>query len=313
MNKIIIIITILVTSILFAGCGEKTEEISNSKSNEIERVEKNNIEGNTSKTDEAGNIKTIESHNIDNAKVENFAEEYQLIVIDDFLMGGYKNGEWISLEYVEQHIKGNEIYKIYDFNKLLGTGTGEGVTILDPILTKMIYIDAEFELPNDYIAINGSWNIIPRQIKFQNDDSYFIELVNDILFENDINSVSATITQIYQVDLNGNGNEEILIMASNIDELGATYKKGTYSMVFINKEINGISERLFLEGDFYAIDGEYSDGGPISYEIVGIADLNNNNSMEVIVKYKYFEGFGYNIYEIKDNQANVVLSNGIGA
>lgn len=291
---------ILFLIVLFTGC-------SNGINNKV-----GNNSSNNQKTVNPESTKVVQPTSRPSPKIQ--ANDYKLIIISDFLMGSSKNKEWVNLDQTEKQVRGGEKYRIYSSDGFLGTGIGSEVTISQPGSTKMISVDAKIKLSNEYIAINGDWNALPRVVKLQSINSTtYKEVLTNILVENNLKDVAPRIKQNFRVDLDGDGVEEVLISAHNIDKLGANYKKGTFSLVFIRKIINGSVKNILLEKNFYVKDGDLTEGGPIVYEIIGIADLNGDNNMETIIKYKYYEGYGYNIYEVKNDKIKTVLSNGLGA
>lgn len=242
------------------------------------------------------------------------SNEKQIIVISDFLMGGVMDKEWLQPNEIEKSIQGGEKYNIYGLNCLVGEATGGVVSDEEPNNIKMVTITYKEKLPLDYVAIAECKNPLPRTatVETTNNETYS-EIIRGILTESGIDNANISIKQVFRVDLDGDGTDEALITADNIDTLGTSTQKGTYSFILLRKIVNGTVSNIFIEKGLYATDGSYSEGGPTSREIVGFFDLNGDGNMEIVTKYKYYEGYGYNVYEVKGEKVSTVLSNGFGA
>lgn len=242
------------------------------------------------------------------------SEDDHPIVCDGFLMGGSKSGKWIEPKELGLNIRGGEVYKLYSLFKYIGEGTGSQVTLSEPGEVELIDIKLSTIQKEPYIAISGDWNALPRIPKVQsNSIDVYKKIVAEVLKSNGLSNVPINIVKSYRIDLDGDGMEEVLLKAEYMPQLEPTCKKGTYSFILLRKIINGKVENILLEKGFYAKDTTFEQGCPFSYDISFFSDLNGDGLMEVILGWKYYEGLGYNVYEIKNNQVKTVLSNGMGA
>ncbi len=248
------------------------------------------------------------------AEEGNLFIEYHPIVYDGILMGGYIKHKWYASYDIAYSIKGGEKYKLYSFEKLIGEATGSKVIPPDESEPDTAEIELSYtaENLNGILAVNGEWNALPRSLIKQNNNSdIYKNIITDLLRDKGLEGVEINVTQNYRVDLEGDGSEEVIICTENVSPLTVACKKGTYSVIILRKMINGKVENIFLREAIYLKDGEFSDGCTMLYSIKAIADVNGDGIMEILLGYNYYEGFGYDLIEIRDNKAIEVLSNGI--
>ncbi len=248
------------------------------------------------------------------------------IVALDFLLGGYSSdGEWVTAEDMTDYIRGGEKYSCYAFDKFVGTGTGSKIELLDPIDTVSVTVACESEY---LLAVGGEWDALPRVPVSQGTGSEtYKKIVKDILAEEGLPDAEAVIKQNYRIDLEGDGIDEVLIWASNLDYeyIDIAAKKGQYSIILLRKIIDGevqnipvsyviyTSDTIFDAGDVDEYDFEYNNYS-ITYvdKIRSIADVNGDGIMEVIVDSRYYEGEFVIVFELQGDKMVDVLSNGWG-
>jgi hypothetical protein len=146
------------------------------------------------------------------------------------------------------------------------------------------------------------------------DKAVYADLIDGILKENGLDGVKAEIRQVLSVDLEGDGIDEILINASNLDfeHMEAYCAKGTYSIIILLRNIDGNMKHIVLRQSAYPEDGELDGNISVAYSLSSILDLNGDGIMEVIVGDRYYEGHGFGVFEIRGDEAAEVLSNGWG-
>jgi len=223
-------------------------------------------------------------------------------------------GQWAESKDVAPKLKGGESYRLYSEIAPLGESKGSSVEREDPGDTEMI----KFREPKSYsIAVGGSWNGIPRKIEtLSGQSAVYKKIVSDILKEKGLGNVPVQIKQIYRTDLDGDGTDEVLISATNLDfeNVEPSQKAGTYSVVFLRRVVAGAVKTEVLTGEFYTTNST-DEAMEISYvsKIAAVVDANGDGKMEVVVESKYYEGFGFSVQELKNDGLHEVLNNGLGA
>ena len=243
---------------------------------------------------------------------ENSYNNYHPIVIDGCLLGGSKNNTWINSSAMSQNIKGGEKYKLYSLDKYIGFGIGSQIKYSDPHKFEMV--DITNVSKDTCVSISGDWDALLRKpIVQSNNLEVYKNIIKDILKQNGLENVPICIQQNYRIDLDGDGKEEVLIKAEYIKKVAPTSDKGTYSLILLRKIINEKVENILLIKDIFIRNTGFGEKMTTSNTIYSLVDVNGDGIIEIILSYKYYEGYLYNLYEIKNNQFKIVLSCGEGA
>lgn len=118
------------------------------------------------------------------------------------------------------------------------------------------------------------------------------------------------VENILRVDLDGDGEEEVLISATNYfqKEQGVPMRSpaGSYSMVLLRRIVAGKVETQLVEGEFYPKATGYN--APNAYKVIAVLDLDGDGKMEVIVASNYYEGEAITIYRCGPKKIESLLS-----
>lgn len=232
------------------------------------------------------------------------------------LLGGVENGKWVKPENVIPTLKDQTEFVIAG---LKGVEEG-GVTVgkkreIEADVCDSNYQTFEFDLQSETgigIGSSAKWNFVPRvPQEISTTSKEYTAIVGDFLKANKITKSPVKIIQAFRVDLDGDGTEEVV--------LSATYYKngfyespvsGDYSFVLLRKIVNGKVQNILVAGDLLIKKADYPP--PNKYEITGIADLNGDGKMEIVVDSAYYEGASEIVFEIKGNKPASVLEIGCG-
>jgi hypothetical protein len=148
----------------------------------------------------------------------------------------------------------------------------------------------------------------------------YIDAVRDFLKTKGIEQPKVKIDNIVRVDLDSDGEDEVLISATNYfrkdNDVPMRSPAGSYSMVLLRRLVAGKVETTLVEGEFYPEPYVSSDGSfnaPNAYKVIAVLDLDGDGKMEVVVGSQYYEGEMMTIYQCDPNKAEAVLSVGCGA
>ncbi|WP_105619878.1 hypothetical protein [Vallitalea okinawensis] len=320
MNKISLVALLFLLVCAMSGCSsealepinkieveqseiEQTEMIKKVEEKDAEQIEKEPAESNTAKEDK---VTSKKEESIDSGDVF-----YNPIVYNGILLGGYSEGSWYEASEIYQEIQGGNKYKIYGLNGYIGEGVGK-----KPILQKdeawepvKIYIKCKEELTNDdYIALNSNYNAMPRiPIMQSNESKTYKEIVKEILMNNGMDeSIPINIIQNIKIDLEGDGVDEVIVMAENVSSSAGYQLNNTYSILFVRKIIDNEVKTMFIAKDIVATDEDYVESIAMTYEIKSIVDVDADGIMELLVKFTYYEGYGYRLYKFENEEMNSV-------
>lgn len=242
------------------------------------------------------------------------AQQYVVPIVHGItLLGGTQDGKWLSAETTESKLKDETAFSIINLtgiekNTKIGTkGENQDVCSDNPVIE--IGETDEPSENNRQIALgaNAKWNPLPRLSQALNStDKTYMAIVADFLKTKGIVKTKIEITQVFRIDLEGDGLDEIVLTASYFKNgYGEVQGAGDYSFALLRKTVNGKPQNILLDGDFYSKKAD-SDS-PSEHEIAALADLNGDGKLEIVLYVGYYEGNRETIYEMKNDKPVKVL------
>ena len=227
------------------------------------------------------------------------------IAYSSYLLGGTKNGKWLTAQDVAPMLKGRigfvavGLKDVKKDNLIFGT-KGEEFGACPDVWS------INFETQNKpmlTIGKDAKWNLFPRAAQaIALTDKNNTKIVADFLKTKGIAKTNIKLTQALSVDLDGDGQNEIF-MAGNYYKRGMQSEQsvGDYSFVLLRKSFKGKPKNILVEGEFFTRKGGEYDP-PNEREIPAIADLNGDGKMEIVLHTFYYEGEQATIYQLRDNK-----------
>jgi hypothetical protein len=148
----------------------------------------------------------------------------------------------------------------------------------------------------------------------------YIEAARDFLKTKGIAEPKVKIDNILRVDLDGDGEDEVLMSATNyFDKEGRVPMRspaGSYSMVLLRRVVAGKVETQLIEGEFHPqgyVRRDDSFDAPNACKVIATLDLDGDGKMEIVVSSNYYEGEAITIYRCDPKKIEALLSVSCGA
>jgi hypothetical protein len=230
------------------------------------------------------------------------------------IIGGVLNGKFVDAKTTVQSLKGKEAYQLWG---LLGKGSAifqadKPKNEQEPC-DEFYYLDIpEHTDPGVLLGGTVKWNPVPRiPRELSRKDPAYVAIARDFLATQKIRNPVVKLTQLYSVDLEGDGVKEIIMSATRYrGETAASAKTGDYSFTIVRKIVGGKPRNIMLGGDF--VRKGFPFGAPNTYEVSAAMDLDGDGKMEIIHHGHYYEGSGTGVYRIVDGHAIEIEELGAG-
>jgi len=233
-----------------------------------------------------------------------------------YLFGATTDGKWIKSEKAAKALSEERTYKIYGLTQSLGQANGvKPKPAEEEVCSDVLTVSLSPKPENGVIALAASWNALPRKVQVLDvTQQVYVDAVRDFLKTKGIEEPKVKIDNIIRVDLDGDGEDEVLISATNYSEKeeGAPMRSpaGSYSMVLLRRVVSGKVETQLVEGEFYpkAYDDDERFNAPNAYKVTAVLDLDGDGMMEVVVASNYYEGGATTIYRCDPKKVKELLS-----
>ena len=223
------------------------------------------------------------------------------------LLGGVSTDEWILPEESVSRFSGEVTYSLSNMTQeakyfLWGqapqySNTCKGYTIrADAGLTE-----------SGFVGVVDGWAITKRPVdELSSDSEIYRRALTDWLTEQGVSDPQLDSVDIYRVDLEGDGLDEIFLSATHLDASQHTTKAGDYSIVLMRKVIGNTIVTKLVAGDVYT-SKELEITYPNTYSLANFIDLNQDGVLEVVVDVKAWEKVGAIVYTVHDQTVQEVL------
>lgn len=229
-----------------------------------------------------------------------------------FVIGGHSAGRWLESEKAGKTINPGTTYRLFT---LKGESGKVKVTKAAPeadVCMEVWMAELDEVIDEDCIGVAASWNPMPRSVKLADTkQDVYVKAVTDILTAQGIKKPVVKITQHLRMDLDGDGEEEVLLAATRYPTaegegsapMAAT--AGSYSFVALRRVIGGKVETQIIGGEFYPKNMEFN--APNVYHVGGVLDMDGDGRMEIIMNSQYYEGGDTTVWKLGKKQAEKVL------
>ena len=243
------------------------------------------------------------------------ADLHPIVEVDTgYLFGGSADGKWIKAEKAAKPMKGRTAFRVFGLTQEIGKATGGKPKPAEAeVCADMLEVSLPSKSKDGVIALSAPWNALPRKPQIADPTQQVsVDAVREFLESRRVTDPQVKITRILRVDLDGDGEEEMLINATNYpdDEPPMdTAVPGGYSMVLLRRVVAGKVQTELIAGDFYVKD---ESSPAYVYKVPAVLDLNGDGMLEIIVHSQYYEGSETTIYDCSGGKCEAALSVGCG-
>jgi hypothetical protein len=238
-----------------------------------------------------------------------------------YLFGAISDGKWIKADEAAKLIGDETTYRVYGVTQALGEAKAGKPKPEEVPCEATLAVSLSPKPEKGVIAIAAPWNALPRKPEvIDTTQKTYVDAVREVLRTKEIDQPKVKIENIMRVDLDGDGEEEVLISATNYfskdESVPMRSPAGSYSMVLLRRVVAGKVETQLVEGEFhpkaYVRKGDNFDA-PESYKVVATLDLDGDGKLEVVISWRYYEGEGTTIYRCDPKKAEALLTVECGA
>ncbi len=237
-----------------------------------------------------------------------------LVVAAFGALGWWDGTGWVQVEPTTAlPVVGGEDYQVA-FTGQEAIVVGGAPTILcEPVNNPGVVLESE-ELLGDFpgplgVAISAPWVITPHLVEQLEDDGTYSAFASELLAERGLDVPDPTLKQIMQVDLEGDGVNEVLVVTEDVSE-GLFAQDGDYSIAFMRQTVQG-DVRTSILGESVIVTA--TEPFVVAYSIGALADLNGDAVMEIVLSGAYYEGIGVEVWELTDEGPGMRIASGCGA
>ena len=234
-----------------------------------------------------------------------------------YFFGASENAQWIKADQAAGSVANKTTYQVYSLTKQVGEITTAKPTSVEEPCPDTLMVSLSSKPKDGVMGLAAPWNALPRKpIIVDTTQPVYVDAVRDFLRSRAIAAPKVRITRILRIDLEGDGEDEVLINATNYfnqhDEAPIhAPKRGSYSIVMLRRVVAGKVQTQLVAGELYSKSD--ASNAPNVYKIAAVLDLNGDGKLEVIVHSFYYEGGQTTIYRCEPERIETILSVECGA
>lgn len=150
-----------------------------------------------------------------------------------------------------------------------------------------------------FVTVLDGWDITKREVtELSADGELYRQSVTDWLASEGVDAPQVGSLQIFRVDIEGDGTDEVFISANHFrEETGHMTEAGDYSVILMRRVVGNDVITLGIVQDVYSSQGPELTF-PRTYSLANFIDLNQDGVLEVVVEIRGWEKFGAIVFQI---------------
>ncbi len=222
-------------------------------------------------------------------------------------------GTWLNADDAFKQTPENLIYQVTGLLSIAGKSKGSKVTMLSECGGHELKLATKYRYQPQMMAIAAPWPLHPRKVvKLSPNNKTYQQLTRKVLARLGVKHPHVRVKQIFRMDLEGDGQQEVLVSATNQpkEKMGFNTRvaNANYSVVYLRHIVKGKVVETILDSQLFP---EPMRAAPHIYQIAGVYDLNGDDKMEILISSNYYEGSSVHAYALVANK-HVALPLGCG-
>lgn len=233
-----------------------------------------------------------------------------------YIIGAHSGGKWLPSEQAGKALEPGRKYRLFTLSGEAGRATGGKAAPNPDVCPDVWQQELTPASENQAIAVSAPWNPMPRTAKAADKtQEVYLNAVRDFLITKGIRKPVVKITQLLRVDLEGDGEDEVLVSATHYrgegDAVPHSTSAGGYSFVMLRRVVNGKVQTQLIQGEFYS--SEKESAVPNRHQVTALLDLDGDGRLEILVQSMYYEGGATAVWRLSAGKIEKVLVMACGA
>jgi peptidoglycan hydrolase-like protein with peptidoglycan-binding domain len=232
----------------------------------------------------------------------------------NWLIGATEHGRWLDSPTAGPLI-GTQQYQLLTIMGKTSTATG---TITRPDVRDIcpdlfiVELQPQIDRQNTIGIGSGATHALQPRPLTQLDltSADYDNAITDALNMVGLSNAQIGLVQAFQTDIDGDGAQEAVLTAEHraegTEHVTPSAKAGDYSAVMIVKD----GKATLVAYEVQTKDIEF--GAPLEFRVLGVADLNGDSRMDLVVNSSYYEGTTIIVYDLLPEGPREAISTGCG-
>jgi hypothetical protein len=243
-----------------------------------------------------------------------------VIVSIDGVLGWWDGTRYVGAGDGQLPAVGGERYTLVGLDgtsAAVGSAPEPGCELSDPpgvdIDVGLEYPGPEDRLTSPPVAVSGVADPAPRSPSALASLAVYVDAAAIALQDLGVEDASPELAQLLRVDLEGDGIDEVFIVAERLSDPETLFASpGDYSVLLLRQVVDEQVVTTVVESSIAAPDESETPFVSV-VRVAGFADLNGDAAMELVIRSVYYEGAGTSAWQVGPGRVELVLAAGCGA